>query len=1039
MSPVRSLDFVFKNNSGSQPTEFTNTGDGSLNVNTGDGAQNNNNGHGTQYNISFNLASKSEQKEGVERLDLRILKSLAFDDMNSRHSSIKRRHKGTCLWVTKLEEYRSWESNNCGLLWIRGKPGVGKSTLMAFLLEALGASHPDNGTIYLKFFFHARGKELQHTVIGMFRALLFQIIDRDESIRSKVREIYRQNTGPMGSLGHQGGELSQSQLERAFEETVLASALKQQVVIFIDALDEAGATSALELATYFHELNENAQKGKLRLKICISCRHYPMPSTRPAVEITVEDHNYGDITNYLRDNLFTSPSMHGLLLANKLIEQSGNMFQWVRIILPFVQQKLAEGDSSEAVFDWLKEIPTPQEDMNETYQYILEHVIADWNLAQSFLFFQWVYLAERPLTLAEIRYALTASNARAKKYPKECHGVKYPLETENLNSKIKALSGGLAEVVSAEDSKQVIQVIHQSVNDFLYQKGLPWMAARARSQPLSPKNDEVILECQKSLYQSCLDYLTIESLQGLNARAFEKYTVKFAQQKEDLQGRPFIHYAVVYLFVHAGKAQDSRPNTLENDLRGLKRIFELWLNTYRTIDTSRCPPKDSQLIHIATAANMSHAVASLLTSNPESIGKEDSNGNTVLHIASQHGHVELAALLKQRGSNCLARNKRDETPLVLALQNDHLELARWLIEEMKDLNTATEFDLALQEASYKNQRDMIQLLKAAGANISFEGGKYGSALQAAASLGSIEVVRILLNDDAKVNSRGGKFGTALQAAAFMMETDGVKLLLQFGAGVNQRGGIYDTPLQAAATRENLDIVKSLLDAGAKVNLKGGRYGSAIQAACASQSFETMELLLEAGADVDSYGDHDLKTIQAYSKEDWLDAELPRERYDTALQSATVANRIDVVRLLLHFGANVNQRGSEYQTALYTAARFGRADIVKCLIDAQAKVTLKGGVYGTALQAAAAGGWTQIVKMLIDAGANVNAHGGIFGSALCAAASKKHYDIAKALIEARAEVHDQVGRNPPRSRGCCQIQKRRYYAASIGYQFQRYPT
>ncbi|KAJ5984429.1 hypothetical protein N7481_006528 [Penicillium waksmanii] len=1008
----------------------SNEGDGSLFSNTGPGSQNNNTGDGTQYNIVNQYFPQLQQREGLEELDFRILNSLAFEGMSSRHANIRRRHKDTCQWVLGLEKYRSWMSNTSGLLWIKGKPGTGKSTLMAFLHEQLNYLRPESHGIYLNFFFYARGKDLQHTQLGMFRSLLYHLFNRDESIRRIVREVYRQSVGLDGGPGY-GGELSQSQLEEAFQKAVLASASVQQVVIFVDALDEAGATSALELATYFHELNANAEKEKLKLKICISCRHYPVPSTRPAVEITVENYNHGDITNYLQDHLSTSPEIRGQQLADKLIEQAGNMFQWACIILPFVQQKLAEGDSPEVVFDWLKEVPTPREDMNDTYQYILDHVIADWNWAQSFLLFQWVYLAERPLTLLEIRYALTVSNARATHARKGYTGLEYALKAEDFDLKIKALSGGLAEIVSVEDNRQIVQVIHQSVNDFLGEKGLPWLAARVRGRPLFAKDDTIILECQATLYRSCLDYLTIELLKGLEVREFEDDRAEQLWMKEEkeevLQGRPFIHYAVTYLFVHAGKAQSLRTNNLEDDLRELERIFDLWFRIYYTIDTSKCPPKDSKLIHIAAAVNMNDIIEVLLTSRAESAAETDSHGSTLLHIAAQHGHMELARSLKLRDFSCMAKNNRDETPLILALRYDNLEIARWLLDEMKDskaaseIEIASEIDIALQEASYKHQRDMVWLLKATGANVNFQGGKYGSALQAAASSGSADVVKTLLQAKANVNAKGGKFNTALQAAAFCAgpdlvrilldagakinlcggkygtalqaaararEIETVELLLQFGADVNQRGGKYETALQAAASTGSDITVECLVDAGANVNLKGGEYGSALQAAAVWGRIEVLKILLEAGADVNAGG----------------------KDKDPALQNAASMGKLDLVKLLLQFGADVNQRGGEYETALQAGAYKGNIAIVKCLIDAKANVRLKGGRYGTALQAAASRGNAEIVTMILNADetVNVNAHGGMYGSALHAAVARGSPDTVKILIEAGANVHAHVG-------------------------------
>lgn len=90
-------------------------------------------------------------------------------------------------------------------------------------------------------------------------------------------------------------------LEKLLVDIVLESASQQYVTIFIDALDEAGAEFAQQLAAYFHRLIDRA--GKAALYVCISCRHYPIVRSAQAVEVYVEDHNHSDIAAYIKDNL----------------------------------------------------------------------------------------------------------------------------------------------------------------------------------------------------------------------------------------------------------------------------------------------------------------------------------------------------------------------------------------------------------------------------------------------------------------------------------------------------------------------------------------------------------------------------------------------------------------------------------------------------------------------------------------------------------------------------------------------------------------
>jgi GTP1/Obg family GTP-binding protein len=65
------------------------------------------------------------------------LDSLRFDQIDTRHATIKTAHAKTCKWLLSKSEYQDWRdinkiSEHHGLLWIKGKPGVGKSTIMKF-------------------------------------------------------------------------------------------------------------------------------------------------------------------------------------------------------------------------------------------------------------------------------------------------------------------------------------------------------------------------------------------------------------------------------------------------------------------------------------------------------------------------------------------------------------------------------------------------------------------------------------------------------------------------------------------------------------------------------------------------------------------------------------------------------------------------------------------------------------------------------------------------------------------------------------------
>lgn len=113
-----------------------------------------------------------------------ILKSLKFDQIDSRKMTIKKEHSKTCKWLLKTAEYLQWLddtklNDHHGVLWMKGKPGAGKSTLMKF---ALNSWKRRKDTTVLSFFFNARGGDLEKSTMGMYRSLLWQLLTHDPTL-----------------------------------------------------------------------------------------------------------------------------------------------------------------------------------------------------------------------------------------------------------------------------------------------------------------------------------------------------------------------------------------------------------------------------------------------------------------------------------------------------------------------------------------------------------------------------------------------------------------------------------------------------------------------------------------------------------------------------------------------------------------------------------------------------------------------------------------------------------------------------------------
>lgn len=67
------------------------------------------------------------------------LRSLCFPDMDNRFHDIALACVHTCDWVSQSTQFRKWIErqdlrNHNGILWIKGKPGAGKSTMIKHAL-----------------------------------------------------------------------------------------------------------------------------------------------------------------------------------------------------------------------------------------------------------------------------------------------------------------------------------------------------------------------------------------------------------------------------------------------------------------------------------------------------------------------------------------------------------------------------------------------------------------------------------------------------------------------------------------------------------------------------------------------------------------------------------------------------------------------------------------------------------------------------------------------------------------------------------------
>jgi DNA-binding NarL/FixJ family response regulator len=183
------------------------------------------------------------------------------------------------------------------------------------------------------------------------------------------------------------------------------------------------------------------------------------------------------------------------------------------------------------------------------------------------------------------------------------------------------------------------------------------------------------------------------------------------------------------------------------------------------------------------------------------------------------------------------------------------------------------------------------------------------------------------------------------------------------------------PLVKAAYENNLAAVKKLLASGADVDVVDKAIDStALAQATANNNRELMRVLLHAGADINR-----------------------RNRNgETALMYLSGQSGTDTVRDLIQAGADLELKDDDGETALMAAARLDNTGSLKALIDAGAQIEVKDEEGQTALMLAAREGLADNVRALLAAGAQINSRDENDWTALRHAREGSHEEVMKLL-------------------------------------------
>ncbi|KAI0803576.1 hypothetical protein GGR55DRAFT_682493 [Xylaria sp. FL0064] len=527
--------------------------------------------------IKHDMQLRHQEVHELKRRE-KLLESLWFPEIEQRQNEIKEPAPSTLGWIFQSEteqdayigrppfsNFRKWLREETSTYWISGKAGSGKSTLMAHIIndqrthEDLEIWNSGQRLKPLSFFFWRAGSQLQKSVLGLLRSLLYQLCQKPAIADAVLSRL----SSP--------GETMPTWTERSLlSHTAEALRFSKDVrfCIFIDGLDEYTGPYD-DLVDHIDKLRASGN-----VKMCISSRPELelVNRFRDFKQLCLQDLNYGDIRNFVEESLGKVQLTEDLRasLVGDIVWRAEGVFLWASLMTQSLVKGSKLGDSEEMMQERLDSLP---KDMNQLFERMLSDV--DPVHRKSLAFFVQImnfgakYESFRTISIPIIVAAqLSKRIGSYEEFGRECERIEIQITTQ---------SAGLLEIAGSYiDEREEWEVAA-----FKY-------VTNQRDFTLNSKTLERRICPDNEPYPVLLDY-EYRHMKWIHRSAFEFLSnpnqspiLKSSWSDEQLLqhiGNSWINY-IIYAPTYAGAKIGS---LMRSRLKTLSTVIGDWYDDYPTI------------------------------------------------------------------------------------------------------------------------------------------------------------------------------------------------------------------------------------------------------------------------------------------------------------------------------------------------------------------------------------------------------------------------------------------------------------------------
>lgn len=414
--------------------------------------------------------------EADERLIAEKLQTDATSEIARKYQqNVESLTKGTGLWIRDDPMFQAWQQERAPILWILGRPGVGKTMLATRTIELLKNNfpqHPDVPSLTsVSYLYFKDGDPKLQDLAQMWKAAAAQMITANNRYKKHVLAAIK-DQGIFDSPRRTWETLFLD----FFEADSAANGHSSLAFIIVDGLDEAKEGERVKFLACLAELTRRVS-GQRRCRIQVAVFARPdiradsgfdkIGSYHSGRIAVTPDRNAKDIGAFVKqrlgevrvlkelrkNKLMKSYERLARSIHSTVLKRSEGMFLWVRLVFDQIQ----ELPSPEAIAKSLDLAPNGLDDM---LHHVFKRFDSDEQMQQSYLrdLLTWVLWSYRPLKVSEI-YVLLRLTAGQR-----CFSLKTDLQTRY--SSIFDMSGPLLEDEEEYLSSATDLDVEQNDDDF---------------------------------------------------------------------------------------------------------------------------------------------------------------------------------------------------------------------------------------------------------------------------------------------------------------------------------------------------------------------------------------------------------------------------------------------------------------------------------------------------------------------------------------------------------------------------------------------